>query len=104
MDATKRERKDMRLNKKDFGGNVLVCPFCSTNNWGNVFNHFNHKDGVVHLLDGNDNYEAKGDVVRGDVVQIDFYCESGHFYSLFFGFHKGTMFVWTELTSNKDIV
>ena len=88
-------RRKVYLDSKFLGTQIIKCPFCYRDS--GHYNHFNHANGVVTFIDGKDNYEAKGDVVRGDVVKIDFCCEeSYHCYSIFFGFHKGNMLVWAE--------
>ena len=58
---------------------------------------------AVEKLEGNDNYEARPDMVRGDVVRVQFECEDGHEFYLCFGFHKGLTRFWVEDDSDGKI-
>ena len=90
--------KKFHVKTSDAGGKdeweyAVACPFCDY--------------GYVHIekpqfLEGHDNYEARGDVVRGDCIIIPMYCENGHSWNTVFGFHKGITFVWVEKYTGSE--
>lgn len=68
----------------------IGCPVCRF--------EYVHLDGVEEIPD-TDDYE--GGWVRGGVIRVKMYCESGHRFVLEFGFHKGNVFMrvapkWSE--------
>jgi hypothetical protein len=66
------------------GPEALRCPVC-----GFEYVH----PSSAGIIDGRDNYEAWAG--RGDLVLCRFWYESGHVFSLNFGFHKGnTICFW----------
>jgi hypothetical protein len=67
------------------GVEAVHCPVC-----GDSYTH----PGEPERIKGRDNYEAwEG---RGDLVTVTFWCESGHTFSLNFGFHKGSTICFWE--------
>jgi hypothetical protein len=62
---------------------LLKCPVCGTN--------YNHHNGA-RLADGEDHYRAW--MGRGDLLNVSFWCEGGHYWSLRIGAHKGELFVY----------
>jgi len=75
-----REKMDFRP------GCILLCPLCKFD-----YNHVISAE----KINGNDNYEAWREG-RGNLGRIKFNCESGHYYSLNFGEHKGNMYIYWE--------
>jgi hypothetical protein len=64
----------------------LTCPVCSDD-----YNHF----GKAVQINGND-YWGGAWMGRGAVRKLGFWCESGHYWNLCFGFHKGNVYVYAE--------
>jgi len=71
----------------------LKCPIC-----GFDYVHF---DGEPRLDSGNDNGEAWAG--RGDAVRIPLYCEEGHRWNVFYGFHKGQMYTAIEIVNPSTL-
>jgi hypothetical protein len=84
--------KRIKLPRESFVGNwkveppQVICPFC-----GFEYVHIEN----CEYRKGNDNHEAHPSI-RGDFVEIKFWCENDHRWFLCFGFHKGYTFAWVE--------
>ena len=72
---------------------VMLCPVCKFE-----CNHFSG-DYTPYRVPGHDNYLA--DRVRGDVVYIPMQCESGHYWDLCVGFHKGSAVLFSKTNKYK---
>jgi hypothetical protein len=70
-----------------------ICPICGY--------EYVHPSGVRYV-EGNDNGEA-GWHGRGSLMVTSFVGECGHEWDICFGFHKGLMFVFTRILSEKAI-
>lgn len=79
---------ELTFDKDNFwpeAGEQLTCPICNFN-----YVHFNEPK----FIDGKDDYKAwQG---RGQAIRIDFWCESGHKWTLRIGFHKGQSYLKIE--------
>ena len=77
------------LEKMEFTpAQCVLCPAC-----GNDYVH--HLSATI-LVNGRDDYQAHPEV-RGDVIVIPAWCESGHKFNVLLGFHKGRTLAWTEI-------
>ena len=75
------------------GETQVLCPVCGDD----YVHHENRADVII----GKDDYQAAPGMVRGDVIALPMYCESGHNFVLCFGFHKGCTFTWCVKYSGK---
>jgi hypothetical protein len=86
------------IHNNNFTSSYIHCPMCKQD-----YVHF----GIPEVIDGEDNYKARGNMVRGSVIRIPMSCESNHGWYLCFGFHKGATFSWLEIAEDaqeiKDI-
>lgn len=76
--------KTVRFNDVE---SEVQCPVCGHN--------YVHHNSVAFSLASNDDYKANPRV-RGDVIVIPSYCESGCLFNLLFGLHKGVLRLWAE--------
>jgi hypothetical protein len=72
------------------GSEGLRCPVCD-------FEYVHPRQ--TEILDGEDSYQAWAG--RGDLLSSLFWCDSGHIFSLNFGFHKGNMGCYWEHVADE---
>ena len=96
IEFTKKEKQGWSMEE------CMKCPVCEYENkikkengsrepsYAEYYNHIYDTE----FLKGHDNYDAWAG--RGDLQKLRFWCESGHAYSLCFGFHKGNIITWWQ--------